>query len=105
MALWKYDISTVGGPLRRAIHESEEDTDSCINILEKLLECLNHLKVILPESTYTVFFEDIESDLSEDLVDLKEDFDVLYAYAQDVVNEHLEDFYDACDAAKIWVGV
>ena len=105
MAMWKYDISTVGGPLRRAIHEGEENLDSCINILEKLTECLNHLKRILPESTYEVFFEFIEEELPEDLADLKEEPAILYEYAQDVTNGYLKDFYDACDAAKIWIGV
>lgn len=103
MARWKYDISAHGAVLHEAIHNADEDYHGSKEVLNKLIWCLEHIKTVIPEDDFSIYFEDILEDAKlayeyepEDYFDEQD--------AVDNVDYILSNFYDVCDAYRIWIG-
>ena len=100
---WKYDLGKTATALRSAIYQSDEDADGCLATLNALRACYAKVKEMLPAEDYEYEFAEMEEEMEiirsgiefgdeEDLENCVENTD--YALAQ---------FYDLCDAYRIWV--
>lgn len=104
MSKWNYDLGHVGKDLREAIHTEIESIASCACTLENLLKCFDYIRETCPAAisdTFESYREGVQESL-EEMHELEEDD---YPYAEDVVNEWLDTFYDSCDIFRIWVGL
>lgn len=96
MANWKYTLNS-GSALREAI-----DNDDMEQVVKCLLLCYKELKSKLSEEDEEWYADDITDAMdSLDFLDSMgvEDED------EDEINDHLEDFYDLCDALRAWIGI
>lgn len=106
MIKWTLDISRFGGnSLREAIYSSDETVESCIDILQRISDCICAIRPRIHTSLFEDHLSSLYNDVGEYLQEFKDDDTLLYAYAEDVVNELLSEFYDACDDCRIWIGV
>lgn len=113
MTNWKYNLNVSGIKLRETIRSGDETVQSCINTLNSLLNCLHELKKKLTKEDYDWYFSCIEYSVQEYVAEFHEELDSeledsmggFYFYAEYCVNECLDDFYNACDTLRIWVGL
>lgn len=84
MSEWKYNLPN-GKALRQAIED--EDSDA---IYREIIEGYKWLETTLRE------------DNSCEIMSVEDDLEC-EAFDEDSVNYHLSDFYDYCDARKVWV--
>ena len=104
MNKWNYDLGTVGKNLREAIHTEIESIASCAWTLENLLKCLDYIREICPVAINDIF-ETRREGIQESFEEMSALDEEEYPYAEDVVNEWLDTFYDLCDFYRIWIGV
>ena len=105
MTAWKYTIN--GTTLRELtkVYESKENCAKCIIELRRLTKkCFDMLK----DEDYTKDdFEDLYYLLDGDdeicLMEYNEMLEYGWRYATELVNERLEEFYNLCDAERIWI--
>ena len=103
MANWKYDISIHGAALHDAINDADENYAGSKAVLDKMIECLEHIKSIIPEDDFEIYFDDLLEDARLFAENEPED----YLDEQDAVENVdylLSNFYDACDGYRIWIG-
>lgn len=105
MIEWKYKLELEGKTLRSLINK-EETMENIIAIYNQIIVCLESWKKRLRKSDKANWEYDIES-MIEDLQcvcpDLKNNDG--YYEEQENLNYYLRDFYDMCDAARVWIGV
>lgn len=105
MTEWKYRLEFEGKNLRSLINK-EETIENIVAIYDQLILCLKHWKNRLRKSDK----EDWEYDIETMIEDLEcacpsiEDNNG-YDEEQENLNYYLRDFYDMCDAARVWIGV
>lgn len=113
MANWKLSLDVEGKELRSAIHEAD-NVEGSILTLNCILKCLDKIKRHVSEDDYSWYFEDMESACKEYADEFQEEINCgfsdtdgegFYEYTEDCINEILGDFYDGCDALRIWVGL
>ena len=97
---WNYTLKN-GKALRRAIEN--EDNVEVLNLLKKCYEEINNF---LPDDLYDE--NDLYNDISEidnqlDNCENYADYDMTYEDVTDEIDYLLQNFYDLCDANKIWV--
>ena len=113
MANWRFSLNAEGKELRSVIHEADT-VEGSIQTLNCILKCLEMIKLHVSEDEYSWYFEDMEAackeytdefqeELNSDFSDTDED--AFYLYTEDCINEILGDFYNGCDALRIWVGL
>jgi len=102
MAQWKYKLRN-GKALRDAI-EADEDYDK---VLDLLIACLKEINAKFPDRYDS---SDLETDIDDienqrDNLENYEDYDMTFEDVQDEINYLLNDFYDLCDALRVWVSL
>lgn len=101
MANWKYKLKS-GKALRDAIN-AEDNVDT----LNALRDCFEEIHRAMPD----MYDEDeLEDDINEienqlDNCENYADYDMTLDDVEDAVNYMLEEFYDLCDAYRIWVDI
>lgn len=100
MARWKYNLNDRGAALREAINGGE-NMESCRNVLNALKSCLDYLKETMPEDDYDYFF----SEVLEDAEITEFDGEQAEWEAIEQIDFLLSEFYDACDAASVWIAL
>lgn len=106
MTNWKYKIGFEGKVLRDLINE-EETIENIIAIYKQIIRCLESWKGKLSDSDK----EDWEYDIENMIEDLQfacpdaEDDELSYDEEENKINYYLNDFYDMCDNARVWIGL
>lgn len=99
MANWKIKLMS-GKNLRRAI-----DSEDKVAVLEALKDCWEEIHKKMPDD-YDEY--DLENDLDEienqlDNAENYEEYDMTEDDVEGEVNYLLDQFYDFCDNARVWV--
>ncbi len=99
MSKWKYELES-GANLRKAI-----DDDDNVLTLDALAECYKEIHRRMPEA-YGKY--ELENDLDEienqrDNLENHDEYEMSLKDCEDDINYLLRDFYDFCDANRIWV--
>jgi hypothetical protein len=84
MSKWKYTLPN-SKELRKAIEDEDSD-----KIFREIINAYKWME--------THFGEDNSFEIRH----VEDDLEV-EAFDEDIVNMHLEDFWDACDARRVWV--
>jgi len=102
MTRWKYDLGECGARLRSAISDGEENSESCLAVLNALRECYAKVKKMLPAEDYEYDFAEMcdEMEIIRSGIEFGEDDDEDAVANTDYA---LSQFYDLCDAYGIWV--
>lgn len=89
--------------VRELINEKKETPRQCMLIMTELESCCDE---ITPDNRsewiYYDEFRDFKSMIYEEIELMDEDD---YESCEITVNDFLEDFYDLCDAARVWLGL
>ena len=111
MKKWLYDLGTVGQSLREVINTDIDSVFSCQITLDMMLKCFDWIKEHCP-SNVSDYFESYREGVQESLDEIIEmhqyddcDEEGIHEYAESIVNEWLETFYDSCDIHRIWIGL
>lgn len=89
--------------VRHMLLENIETTEHCVKIMYALENCCDELT---PNYRKDWIFYDDFRDLKANIHDEIEYMDENnYESCEWIVNGWLDDFYDLCDAAKVWLGV
>lgn len=114
MRKWDYTLKS-GPALRRAIFNADYTYASYLAVLRALRAALDEIGMIFPEYLETECTEEIEEinyliALLEKAVAGDEEAIAtieheLPYYIEDLIDDHLEWFYDECDSENIWVGL
>ena len=104
MAKWKYDLGECGKKLHTTIFECGEDSESCLATLNALRECYAKVKEILPAEDYECDFEEMEEEMEiiRSGIEFGDDEDDDAVANTDYA---LSQFYDLCDAYRIWIAL
>lgn len=106
MTEWKYKLEYHGKLLREYI-KKEQTVENIIAIYRQMIVCLERWKEILKKEDKEYWEYNIDT-MIEDLQcatpDL-EDEELCYEDEEENLNYYLGDFYDLCDAARVWIGV
>ena len=86
MSKWNYTLPN-SKDLRKAIED--EDSDA---IFREIINAYKWMEIHFSE------------DNSSEICQVEDDLEV-EAFDEDSVNMHLEDFWDACDARRVWVAL
>lgn len=107
MEKWKYSLAGNGKKLRELINNREETVENIIAVYKQMRRCLMEIKTILKKKDYDYFKDDINDLLDWCYIDTPEISDDFLEYedAEICLNLRLEEFYDLCDAARVWLGV
>ena len=106
MANWRYKLEREGKILRELINDAETMGD-IVAIYKQLIICLESWK----KKLLNIDKEDWEYEIETMIEDLEyacpdfEDSEISYEEASDNLDYHLEDFYNLCDSAGVWIGV
>jgi hypothetical protein len=101
MAKWDKNCSRFGF-VREMIDQDEESIDFCKRILEELIKCCEDLVQDGDEEwIYHEAFIDLKSDISEYVETICEDDE--YEWVESEINYFLNEFYDLCDNARVWL--
>ncbi len=111
MAEWKYKLETQGKQLREFI-DGDTTFENALNIIGSLRECCKTLMKRMGYETekpgaYAESFYELDMELEntqDNLTNYQDD----YATTEDIeseVNYYLNEFYNLCDNAKVWVGL
>lgn len=106
MTEWKYKLEHHGKILREYIN-NKQTIENVIAIYNQMIACLERLKEILKKEDKEDWKYDIETmidDLQCAIPDL-EDEELCYEDEEENLNYYLEDFYDLCDGARVWIGI
>lgn len=100
----RWDITCKGFKrVRELINENVETTEQCIRIMSGLESCCDELT---PDDNsdwiYYDDFRDLKSEIHEEIELMDEDD---YEDCENTVNYCLSDFYDLCNAARVWLPV
>ena len=104
---WKYRLEFAGKELRRLINDGGETLENIVAIYKQMIACLERWKKILRKSdkeNWEYAIETMIDDLECAYPDL-EDKSLNYHEEEENLNYYLRDFYDLCDAARVWIGV
>lgn len=89
--------------VRELINEKKETPRQCMLIMTELESCCDE---ITPDNRsewiYYDEFRDLKSMIYEEIELMDEDD---YESCEITVNDFLEDFYDLCDEARVWLGL
>lgn len=89
--------------VRELINEKKETPRQCMLIMTELESCCDE---ITPDNRsewiYYDEFRDFKSMIHEEIELMDEDD---YESCEITVNDFLEDFYDLCDEARVWLGL
>ena len=89
--------------VRELINEKKETPRQCMLIMTELESCCDE---ITPDNRsewiYYDEFRDFKSMIYEEIKLMDEDD---YESCEITVNDFLEDFYDLCDEARVWLGL
>lgn len=89
--------------VRELINEKKETPRQCMLIMTELESCCDE---ITPDNRsewiYYDEFRDFKSMIYEEIELMDEDD---YESCEITVNDFLEDFYDLCDEARVWLGL
>lgn len=89
--------------VRELINEEKETPRQCMLIMTELESCCDE---ITPDNRsewiYYDEFRDLKSMIYEEIELMDEDD---YESCEITVNDFLEDFYDLCDEARVWLGL
>jgi len=101
MAEWKYTLKH-GKALRHAIR-----SDNMGRVLELLKDCYDEIHRKFPEEYDE---DDLQDDLDEieneeDNLENYEEYGMEYEDVEDNVNYILNNFYDLCDALRVWAEI
>ena len=99
MAKWKVDISNEFDKVRKMLCDAETGKDCIMYELERCCD------VLTPDSKadwiWYNSFRDLKSEIHEEVEYMDDDFEL----CEDIVNAWLNEFYDLCDNAKVWLGI
>ena len=107
MNKWKYTLQLEGEALRFLITKEKKTLENIIAIYKQIIVCLETWKKRLLESDR----EDWEYRIEAMIDDLRcacpdvEEGVLSYSEAEETLNCYLDDFYDMCDEARVWIGV
>ena len=107
MASWEYSLESEGKELRRLIGNQEKNMKNIVAIYNQIVTCLESLKKNLEESDRENWEYDIKSmidDLKCACPDLNDE-SLEYYEEEETLNSYLSDFYDLCDAARVWIEI
>lgn len=99
---WKYTCNSFK-TVREMIEQDIETPSHCIKIMYKLEHCCDEMT---PDSKQNWEFYDAFRDLKAEIheeVELMEDTD--YESCEQTVNNYLQEFYDLCDSARVWLEI
>lgn len=101
---WKYDLGEYGARLRAVINQSDEDAGGCLAVLNALRDCYARVKELLPTEDYECDFEEMaeEMEIIRSGIEFGDDTDDEAVMNTDYA---LSQFYDICDAYRIWVAL
>lgn len=89
--------------VKEMIEEDVETPALCMRIMYAIEGCCDELTPNdAKEWTYYDDFRDLKSEIHDE-VELMDETD--YESCEEVVNSYLEEFYDLCDCARVWLGV
>ena len=89
--------------VRKLIDEEIETPKQCMLIMAELESCCDELTSDnRSEWIYYDVFRDLKSMIYEEIELMDEDD---YESCEITVNDFLEDFYDLCDEARVWLGL
>lgn len=99
---WKYDLGKTASHLRNTIMESDEDCAGCLATLNALRACYAKVKEMLPAEDYEYEFAEMEEEMEiiRSGIEFGDDDDDEAVKNTDYA---LAQFYDLCDAYRIWV--
>lgn len=105
MARWDYDLGQYGKKLRESIEEGDSSKESCEVILNRIIDCCNHLQEIISDEDKEWYEFDLE-DLIQDCEDTRYYLD---EYNEEFNEENTDDvlttFYDLMDSMRVWVAM
>lgn len=107
MANWKYRLEYSGKNLRNLINDGGQTLENIVAIYNQIITCLEYLQKRLTKSDIDIWKDEIENMIEElrcECPDLQDE-SLEYADEEENLNYHLRDFYDLCDAARVWIGV
>lgn len=99
---WKYRCFTFS-KVRQLINEDAETVKQCMKILYVLESCCSELTPDIKQDwEHYDDFRDLASEIHETIEELDEDD---YDEAEYIVNNLLDEFYDLCDYAGVWLSL
>ena len=108
---WNYRLEAEGKKLREFVDGDEtfENSAACI---DQLRVCCKRVMDALRGRDKEYYYDDFEElyELMDGEADVlrtnpSEIFEWEFTGATELVNERLREFYDLCDAARVWVGL
>ena len=88
--------------VRDMINEDIESSRQCIRIMHVLECCCDELTPDYEKSwDFYHSFRDLKQEIHEE-VELMDEND--YNTCEDIVNTYLNELYDLCDSARVWLG-
>lgn len=99
MGRWKYTLKS-GKMLRESILQDDSE-----EVLKNLKKCFEEIHSLIPQMYDE---DDLEEDIAEidsqlDNLENYEEYDMTREDCEDAINYCLDNFYDICDANRIWV--
>lgn len=99
---WKFTCNSFKR-VRELIDENIETSEQCVLIMTELEKCCDELTPNdKREWVYYDEFRDLKSEIHDETEFMEEDE---YEFCEQTVNDYLEEFYDLCDEAKVWLGI
>lgn len=101
---WDFNISEEFSTVRDLIEDETETVEQCVSILDALRECCHTLTPYSERDWgfYTDFM-DLKEEIDEEVECMDKDDD--YNVCETTVNYYLNEFYDLCDNARVWLGI
>lgn len=100
MRKWEYSCKCFQH-VRTLIENNDESTSQCFKIMDALECCCDELAPDDREEWYFYdAFRDMKSEIHEEIEYMDESD---YESCQNTVNNFLEEFYDLCDSANVWL--
>ena len=104
---WKYSLDKEGKELRSLLDKEESTIENISLVYKQIIICLESWKKRLTESDK----EDYEYDIDCMIEELQcacpsvDDDSLDYYEEEENLNYYLDEFYDLCDDARVWVGL
>lgn len=90
--------------VRDMLSENIETTNHCAKIMYVLESCCDELTPN-DEMDWDFYgdFRDLKCEIHEEIEFMMDEND--YEYCEQIVNRYIDDLYDLCDSARVWLGI
>ena len=106
MIRWKYKLEDEGQKLRCLINK-EDTIETIVSVYNQMEVCLKLLLNKMVQRDIDKWKYDIDAlieDIQMSCPDI-EDPGLIYNDEEAILNSHLKEFYDLCDAIRVWIGL